>query len=759
MSSVSPAEATDFIRAIINEDIAANKHGGKVVTRFPPEPNGYLHIGHAKSICLNFGIATEYRGVCHLRFDDTDPIKEDVKFEESIKDTVRWLGFSWGDHLYHASDYFDQLYELAVALIKSGKAYVCSQTLEETRAYRGTVTEAGRNSPFRERTIEENLDLFARMKGGEFKDGEHTLRAKIDMASPNMKMRDPLLYRIRHATHHRTGDSWCIYPLYDFAHCLSDAIEGITHSLCTLEFENNRELYNWIINALDMPSKPQQYEFARLNINYTVLSKRKILELVDGGYVTGWDDPRLLTLVGLRRRGYTPESIRYFCASVGMAKANSVVDMAQLEHSIRNDLNSKAPRVLAVLHPLKLTITNYPKDKRERLTAPFYPEDVPKEGDRELPFSRELYIERDDFMENPSKGYYRLSPGAEVRLRYAYLIKCEEVIRDANGEVSELLCTYDETTPVGENPSDGRRVKGTIHWLSRDEALPVEVRAYDRLFTVEDPGARSDYLETVNTNSLIFYPDALIEPSVKGSPKETHFQFERHGFFVTDLVDSTGDKLVFNRTVTLKDSWAKQSAPATQPKPKPKKPLPVQKTEKELSDGEEAIALRYEGELGLGRDYAVILAQDTALAHYFNEAVTVYRQPKEVANWVINEVQRQLKNGKALVTPQHLAELVKAVDEEVISSKMAKELFGEMSKSGDSPLAIIEAKGLQQISDPKQLLPLIDRVLQDNQEVVDQIRAGRTNRMGFLTGQVMKATGGKANPKLLQSLLAERLGL
>lgn len=762
--------ASDFIRAIINEDLRTNKHGGRVVTRFPPEPNGYLHIGHAKSICLNFGLAKDYKGQCHLRFDDTDPIKEEVEFEDAIKEMVRWLGFDWGEHLYHASDYFDQLYDLAVKLIKMGKAYVCSQTLEEIREYRGTVTEAGRNSPFRNRTVEENLDLFARMKAGEFKDGEHVLRAKIDMASPNMKMRDPLLYRIRHVSHHMTGDKWCIYPLYDFTHCLSDSIEGITHSICTLEFENNRELYDWVIDELDMPEKPKQYEFARLNINYTVMSKRKILELVSGGHVGGWDDPRLLTLVGLRRRGYTPEAIRNFCASVGVAKANSVVDMAQLEFAIRDDLNQRAPRVLAVLNPLKVTITNYPEGKTEMLDAPYFPEEIQKEGSRQLPFSREIYIEKDDFMEKPPKGYYRLSPGAEVRLRYAYIIRCDEVIRNEKGEVMELLCSYDEATPLGENPSDGRRIKGAIHWLSRAEALPVEVRAYDRLFTVENPGAgeHEDYLSYLNPESLISFPEALIEPSVRDTPPETHFQFQRHGYFVTDIRDSRPGHLVFNRTVTLKDSWQKQTQEKEKESPKPAKKAaevkpatPAKKVIPELTEEQEQRAATYEAEKGLSRDYALILAQDKVLAQYYDAVLKVYDRPKDVANWVINDLLRELKDlpegAEPPVTPANLAALVRSIDEEVISSKIAKEVFAEMVGSQKSPDTIIEEKGLRQITSAEELAPFVDRVLQAHPDVIEQIKGGRTNRMGFLVGQIMKATGGKASPKLLNQLLSERI--
>lgn len=766
---------SNFIRAIIHEDLCSNRTGSKVVTRFPPEPNGYLHIGHAKSICLNFGLAEEFNGKCHLRFDDTDPVKEDLVFEDSIKDTVKWLGFSWGENLFHASDYFDELYELAVKLIRMGKAYVCSLNLEKIREYRGTVTKPGKNSPYRDRTIEENLDLFSRMRSGEFKDGEHVLRAKIDMASPNMKMRDPLLYRIRHVSHHMTGDKWCIYPLYDFTHCLSDSIEGITHSICTLEFENNRELYDWIIHELDMPIKPRQYEFARLNINYTVMSKRKILELVQGGFVDSWDDPRLLTIVGLRRRGYTPEAIKNFCSSVGVAKANSVVDMAQLEFSVRDDLNYKAPRVLAVLDPLKVVITNYPEGKIEELDAPYFPEDIPKEGSRLLPFTRELYIERSDFMECPSKGFFRLFPFSEVRLRYAYIIRCDEVIKDVNGEVIELRCSYDEKTPLGEKPIDGRQVKGIIHWVSAAQALPIKVRVYDRLFTVENPGVGEyeDYLSYLNPDSLRTYSNAWIEPSVKEISKQERFQFERLGYFIEDCKDSTFENRVFNRIVSLKDSWSKQSKkqkkqeeqlPLTSQKEKNCKPQKKSASERPiipLSQEQEKL-VKYYVNLKLPKDYAVLLAQDKAFCDFFDDALQEYNHPRGIANWMINDLLRELKESEDKTFPikaKNLAKLVKCVDDEIISIKIARDVFKEMLISEKSPHEIIEDRGLKQITSAEELASLVDKIILENPHVVEQIKAGRSNRIGFFVGQVMKATKGKANPQLVNKLLEERLNL
>ena len=552
------SHSSDFIRDIIEEDLRTNKYGGRVHTRFPPEPNGYLHIGHSKSICLNFGIAEEYKGgLCNLRFDDTNPTKEDVEYVESIKADIRWLGFDWDDRLFYASDYFEQLYQYAVQLIKIGKAYVCNLSEQEIRKYRGTVKEPGKDSPYRNRSVEENLDLFERMRAGEFEDGACVLRAKIDMASPNMKMRDPLIYRIRHAEHHRTGNKWCIYPMYDFTHCLSDSIERITHSLCTLEFENNRELYDWFLDQLNV-YHPQQIEFARLNISYTVMSKRKLLELVKAGYVNGWDDPRMPTICGLRRRGYTPESIRDFCNRIGIAKADNIVDIALLEHCLREDLNKRAPRVMAVLRPLRLVIVNYPEDKLEYIDAVNNPEDSSM-GTRKLPFSRVLYIEQDDFREEPPKKFYRLAPGREVRLRYAYFIKCVGVVKDGRtGEVIELRCTYDPATRGGDSP-DGRKVKSTLHWVSADYAIKAEVRLYDHLFLKANPDdveQGKDFKSNLNPNSLEILTCCRVEPGLKDAKPGTKFQFERIGYFCVDT-DSSNEMLVFNRTVTLRDTWAK----------------------------------------------------------------------------------------------------------------------------------------------------------------------------------------------------------
>lgn len=546
---------SNFIQNEINDDLKNGRYSEGIHTRFPPEPNGYLHIGHAKSICLNFGLAQQYGGMCNLRFDDTNPVKEDVEYVDSIQADVKWLGFSWDKRMYYASDYFEKLYEFAVQLIKNGKAYVDDSNAEEIRAMRGTLTEAGKESPYRNRSVEENLALFEAMKQGKFADGEKVLRAKIDMASPNINMRDPVIYRIAHATHHRTGDAWCIYPMYDFAHPLSDAIEGITHSVCTLEFEDHRPLYDWCLESLgfDVNTRPRQIEFARLNLTNTVTSKRKLRQLVEEGYVAGWDDPRMPTISGLRRRGYTPAALRNFCSEVGVAKANSLVDVAMLEHCIRDDLNNNADRIMAVLHPLKVVITNYPEGKKEYMLAENHPT---KGGHRYMPFSRELYIEQEDFMEDAPKKFFRLKPEGEVRLKHGYIIKCEEVVKDAEGKVVELHCTYDPDSKTG-GATANRKVKGTIHWVSAADALEAEARLYDYLIETDEKGeVPADFLNAVNKNSLEVLQHVMVEPSAALTAEGTHYQFLRQGYYVVDK-DSTPDHLVFNRVVGLKDSWAK----------------------------------------------------------------------------------------------------------------------------------------------------------------------------------------------------------
>ena len=763
----------DFIRTIVRDDLAGGKHPGGVVTRFPPEPNGFLHIGHAKSICLNFGVAREFGGQCNLRFDDTDPAKEDTLYVEAIKDNIRWLGFDWGEGLYNASDYFEDLYRFAVQLIERGGAYVCSLSEAEIRETRGTVTEPGRESPYRGRGVAENLDLFGRMRNGEFPDGAHVLRARIDMASPNMKMRDPVIYRIRHVTHHHTGDAWPIYPMYDFAHPLSDALEGVTHSLCTLEFENNREFYDWILEQVDVPSTPRQIEFARLNLDYTVMSKRRLLELVEEKHVAGWDDPRMPTLAGLRRRGYTPDAIRNFCHSVGIAKSDNTVEMGQLEYFIRDDLNRKAPRVLAVEQPLKVVLTNYPEGRVEELEAPYYPHDVPGEGSRTLPFSRELYIERDDFLEEPPKGYHRLAPGREVRLRYAYIIRCDEVVKDPDtGAVRELRCSYDPETRSGSDKS-GKKVQGTIHWVSAAQALEAELHLYDRLFSVPDPQGdpNRDYRELLNPKSLETV-QGLVEPSLGSARPGDRFQFERLGYFCVDT-DSAGDALVFNRIVTLRDSWLKivqrgsgnasRRSRRPQAVPKSAAQVPVERKSPEhaeLTPAQRSRMEHYRDRLGLVAGDAVLLASDDDLAGFFEEAVRAHDNAKSVTNWIVNELRAHLKENtldSLPVTAAALAELVALIDGQTISGNAAKQVFAEMVAQGGRPADIVERLGLRQVVDAAQLEPVVDAVITANPDNVALYRQGKTNLLKFFVGQVLKSTQGKANPRLVNELLRAKL--
>lgn len=766
--SAGESGGKDFIRRLIEEDVRLGRNHGKVVTRFPPEPNGFLHIGHAKSICLNFGVADEFKTVCHLRFDDTDPTKEDVIYENSIQADIHWLGFDWQGKLFHASDYFEKMYDYAVQLIKDSKAYVCALNEEEIRLYRGTVTMPGQISPYANRSVEENLDLFERMRAGEFPDSKYVLRARIDMASPNMKMRDPLLYRIRHAHHYMTGDKWCLYPMYDYAHPLSDAIEGITHSICTLEFENNRELYDWILDNVkaNFPSRPHQYEFARLDLNYTVMSKRKLLQLVENKLVSGWDDPRLPTISGLRRRGCTPESIRKFCELVGIAKANSSVDVSLLEFCLRDDLNAKAPRVMAVLDPLKVVIDNYPQDQVEELDAAYWPHDVPKEGTRKVPFSREIYIEKDDFMENPSKDFFRLSIGREVRLRYGYCITCTGVEKDPlTGEVILLHCTYDAQTRGGEAPQ-GRKVKGTIHWVS-SQGIFAEVRLYEHLLLEESLGSEVDFLKCLNPNSLQVLPKCLIEPSLAAAKAGDRFQFERQGYFFVDPVDSVAGKPVFNRIVSLKDSWAKKEAEIRSPVVEPEKKKTAEKAPSkprvvapELTADQQARLSTFICDYGLSEEEARLLVQDLAIADFFEGAVKIHRNPKITARWVNNELLREVKNvplSQLLIGPAELAELIALLDEGVISGKTAKDVFAVMIAKGGKPSAIVAAEGLQQINDPSLLEPLIDKLLLANPDSVAGFRAGNQRLLGFFVGLVVKETQGRAQAELVNSLLLKKL--
>ena len=649
-------QSKNFLQTVVEKDLQSGKNK-EIVTRFPPEPNGFPHIGHAKSIFINFGIARDYDGHCNLRMDDTNPTKEDTAYVAALKDAVTWLGYEWEGNVRFTSDYFAQIHKYAIKLIKMGKAYVDSVDEEEMRELRGTVTEAGKRSKYASRTVEENLEMFERMRKGEFQDGEHVLRAKIDMSAPNMKMRDPLMYRIRHAEHFRTGSEWCIYPMYDFAHCLSDYIEGVSHSICTLEFENNRDIYNWVLDTLELnPPRPYQYEFARLGINYTVMSKRKLLELVEGNYVSGWDDPRLPTIAGLRRKGYTPESIVTFCDQVGIAKANSMVDVAQLEFTIRDDLNPKVPRVMCVLDPLKVTIENY-EGSGEELDASYYPDDVPKEGTRKLPFSREIYIERDDFEENPPKGYFRLTPEQPVRLKHGYIIACKELIKDSDGKITEIKAEYYPTSQSGSDRS-GIKVKSAIHWVSGDKAKKVEVRLYDRLYSSEMP----EGIEDLNPNSLQVIKDALIEPAVVTEKPDERFQFERQGYFFADPIDYTDEKPVYNKIVGLKDPWAKKRKATPQKAQTKEKKVQIDGAVVAMTPEQESLFARYRETLKLNSEVANTLARDADLSAFFEEALSVLHSPVNLANIITNEVAREIKqSGKEALkfTPKQIAELIK----------------------------------------------------------------------------------------------------
>jgi glutaminyl-tRNA synthetase len=747
------SDKKNFLKITVEEDLKSGKYK-EIVTRFPPEPNGFPHIGHAKSIYINFGIARDYNGHCNLRMDDTNPTKEDTKYVQALKDAVEWLGYDWGEKVYFTSDYFDKLYEYAIELIQMGKAYVDSLNEDEIREYRGTVTQAGKRSKYADRSVEENLELFKKMKDGEFKEGEHILRAKIDMSASNMKMRDPLLYRIKHAHHFRTQDKYFIYPMYDFAHCLSDYIEGISHSICTLEFENNREIYDWVLDTLKLkPPRPYQHEFARLNINYTVMSKRKLLELVESGIVSGWDDPRMPTIAGYRRRGYTPESILTFCEQIGVAKANSVVDVSQLEFCIRDDLNKKVPRVLCVLDPLKVTIENY--EGSEEIDAPYYPHDVPKQGSRKLPFSREIYINRDDFEQTPPKGYFRLTPEQPVRLRHGYIISCKEVIKDKDGNIIEIKANYYPDSKSGSDTS-GIKVKSAIQWVSANEAKEVEVRVYDRLFSCEDPQG----IEDINKDSLKIIKNALIEPAVITDKEDERFQFEREGYFYADPIDYTDEKPVFNKIVALKDSWGKKKkAEPNRTKAQVKKVqidgevTPMTKEEQKLFD-------RYTSELKINTEVANTLARDAYLSYFYQEALDIIKSPINLANMVANEVAREIKeNGveNLKFDAKKVAQLVKMLDDETISNKIAKQVFEEMAKSSKEPKDIVEEKGLIQISDISIISPIIDEVIAKNPDNVEKFKAGNKKLLGFFVGQVLKSTGGKANPKVVNELVAKKL--
>ncbi len=770
---VTEAKSTrNFLHEIIDADLESGRHD-QLVTRFPPEPNGYLYVGHCKSICLQFGLAQKYQGTCHLRMDDTNPTKEDVEYVLAMKRDIRWLGFDWGEHFYYASDYFERLYQFAEELIEKGQAYVDESSEEDIRELRGSLTEAGRPSVYRDRAIEENLDRFRRMRAGEFEDGSMVLRGKIDLAASNMKMRDPLLYRIRRGAHHyRTGDAWSIYPMYDFAHCLSDAIEGITHSICTLEFENNRELYDWIVAALDTPATPHQYEFARLQLDYTVMSKRKLLQLVKDGHVSGWDDPRMPTIAAYRRRGYSPESLRAFCEMIGVAKANSVVDIGKLEYAVRDDLNHLAKRVMAVLRPIEVEITNYPEGKSESIEAPYFPKDIGKPGSREVSFSRRLFIERDDFSEHPEKGFRRLSPGQEVRLRRAYVIRCDEVVRDDAGEFVSLKCSYDADT-LGKAP-EGRKVAGVIHWVDAATALDVEVRLYDRLFAVPQPDAGGEFLAHLNTDSLVILSGVKVEASVGADAGETRYQFERQGYFWQDL-DSRSDRLVFNRIVELRDSWAARkqvadpdvsSAPLAGKSPKSStRPQKKSRTEyREIARQRNPVLAarfdRYQQALSLSEGDADLLTSDVSVGDLFEAALAEHADAPEIAKWVVNDVLREIKEtpvSELRFGGAELGRLVALVASNKVSSASAKEVFSVLLAEGGDPGAIVVARGLEQVSDVSAIEPIIGAILAANADKVAQYRDGKKGLLGFFVGQVMRKAGGKANPKLVKELVAAAL--
>ena len=777
----SASDRDNFIYDIIDEDLEDGTYGDRVTTRFPPEPNGYLHIGHAKSIVLNFGIKRDYADradtQCHLRFDDTNPETESPEYVESIKEAVRWLGYDWEEHEYYASDYFEQFYEYAVKLIEQGDAYVDSLDEEEIREYRGTVDEPGTPSPYRDRSVDENLELFRKMRAGEFEDGAHVLRAKIDMSSPHMIMRDPLLFRIKHAHHYRQGDDWCIYPMYDFAHPLEDAIEDITHSLCTLEFDNNRRVYDWVMEHCledeEIPSRPRQYEFNRLNLDYTVMSKRRLRHLVEEGYVDGWDDPRLPTIAGLRRRGVPPSAIRSFCRSVGVTRSQSRVQMGHFEHALRDDLNPKAPRMMAVLDPLKVVVTNVEPGEVDWLEASHWPRDIDKEGTREVPFTRELYIERADFQEDPSDDFYRLAPGQEVRLRHAYFLTCEEVVKNDDGEVVELRCTIDPDTRGGSAP-DGRSPDGTLHWVSAPHGVPFEARVYDRLFDVANPRAgEGDFTEHLNPDSLTVQ-EGVLEPAAADIPDEQRVQFERQGYYWPDPKASTDDRLVFNQIVSLRDTWGESDASLSREEIEQQRRAKERQKEEQrqrslegktdpvelLSDEQRARFDRYHETMGVNREAAATIAGDDALAPFFETALQTFDAPASLANWIVNELRGALDEQSVADLPfdaAAFARLVRLVDTDEITNRAARSVFEEMLTEGGAPEAIVDAHDLRQVDDTEALRTVVDEVLDDHPDEVARYRDGKEGLLGFFMGQVMEATDGSANPGLARELLQKTL--
>ena len=776
----NPKPGADFIRQIVAEDTESGRYGGRVVTRFPPEPNGFMHIGHAKSVCLNFGVAKEFGGVCHLRYDDTNPEGENEAFVVGFQEDIRWLGFDWGEHLYFASDYFERMYDCAVILIGKGLAYVDSESEEEIREGRGTVRKAGTPGRYRDRTVDENLDLFRRMREGEFEGGTHVLRAKIDLESANMLMRDPVLYRIRHASHYRQGDEWCIYPMYDYAHCLEDAFEDVTHSICTLEFENNRELYDWVLDNVGFEEpRTHQYEFARLDLAHAVLSKRRIIPLVEAGVVSGWDDPRLSTVRGIRRRGVPPEALRLFCKMIGVAKAQSVVDIGKLEYAIREVLNQAAPRVMAVLDPIKIVLTDYPDGQTEEFEAPYFPHDVPREGTRMVPFSNELFIERTDFEEDPPPGFRRLVPGGEVRLRHAYVVRCEKVVRDKAGQLMELHCTHDSESRGGKGTA-GRKVKGTIQWVSSAHALTAEIRMYDHLF-LEIPESDSDedeeIVSRINPNSLRILEGAKVEPSIGDDSPDTRYQFERTGYFWKDPTDGVGEELVFNRIVSLKDSWSRSTAKSDVKVPKgksgsekvmnkpkrPEKPAVNESREAVRAADPQLMARfkRYSDGLGLTLEQADLLTTSPEVSDFFEKALAVYDEPAEVAGWITTDVRgllgaRRLKD--LTFDGEGLGQLVALVAADRLSRRAGKDVLARMIDEGGDPHQLIVEMGLEKVSDRSALESVIEEIFAAWPEKVIEYQAGKSGLIGMFVGEVMKSTNGAADPKVARELLLKKLG-
>ena len=770
----SPSTGTDFIRQQIRADLASGRHGNRVVTRFPPEPNGYLHVGHATAICLNFGIADEFDGQCHLRFDDTNPEKEDEQFALSIEKDVRWLGFDWGEHLYYASDYFEQMYDCAVVLIEKGLAYVDSERLEAIREGRGTVTTPGSNSPYRDRSVGENLDLFTRMRAGEFENGMHVLRGKIDMGHPNMLMRDPVFYRIRHARHYRQGDDWCIYPLYDYAHCLEDAFEDVTHSICTTEFENNRELYDWVLENTGFEEpRPHQYEWAGLDLENAVLSKRSIAPLVAAGLVSGWDDPRLATISAYRRRGVPAEAIRMFAQLVGVSRSGGRTEEDKLDYAIREVLNFECPRVMAVLDPIRVVLTNLPEDHEESFEIRSFPSEIEREGSRAVPFGREVWMERSDFSENPPEGFRRLVPGGEVRLRGAYVIRCEGVVKDKGGAVTELHCTVDPATRGGGNP-DGRKVRGTVQWVATTSALDAEIRLFSELLKDPDEDSEQDQeiVERVNHDSLLVVCGAKLEPSIACDDPETRYQFERAGYFWRDPVDGRDERLVFNRIVALKNTFSGESdgVPVRErvrasgdktsgPSVKPQISAARQAARKEDPDLAERFIL-YQSNHGLSTEHADLLTGSIATALFFQAALKEHDNATAIASWIVTDVRGLVGDrdvSTLAFTGEALGRLIQLVADGVVSRRSAKDVLVRMAEMGAEPEALIEEMGLTSLSDMDALGTVIEQVLSAWPEKVKAYREGKKNLIGLFVGEIMKATRGAADPKAVQSLLQDRL--